>query len=122
MRSASGVTSTIERAVGTSTDAEPEWKSAPISAIPLVKIPPKSSGETLPMKATSPPRLAIPAIVFAPEPPLVWTAPGSDEVSSSALSVSMSAIEPFVMPWLPRNSSGTIAITSTIALPMPTTS
>jgi len=108
--------------VGISTDADPEWKSAPISAIPRVKMPPNSSGETFPMKATSPPRLAMPAIVLAPEPPLVWTAPGSDDVSSSALSVSMSAIEPLVMPWLPRNSSGTIAITSTIAFPMPTTS
>ena len=122
VRWASGVTAIMQRPVGMSEAAPPLRKSTPIDVMSEANTRPNSSSETLPMKATSPPRLATPAKVFAPEPPLVRVDCPTAPVSCTARSVSMRAIEPFTMSLAPRNASSTMAIMSTRAFPTPTTS
>ena len=122
VRCASGVTAMMQRPVGTDESGPPLRKSTPICFISSANTAPNSSSATLPMNATSPPRLAMPASVLAPEPPLVRVLAPTAFDNCTARSVSIKAIEPFTMSWAPRKSSSTMAIMSTKALPTPTTS
>ena len=74
------------------------------------------------MYAARPPKLATPHIVFAAEPPLISTGEPSARYSCTARSVSMSSIDPLTRLCSTRNESPAWAMTSTRALPMPTTS
>ena len=69
-----------------------------------------------------PPRLATPHIVLAADPPLISTAVPSAPYRCTARSVSISSIEPLTSSWSSRNASAAWAMTSTSALPIPTTS
>ena len=50
------------------------WKQAPVEHISLIKVFPKESSLTLPMKPAVLPRAASPAIVLAADPPEVSNA------------------------------------------------
>src|SRR5215207_4856560 len=61
-------------------------------------------------------------MVLAADPPLISTAVPSARYSRTARSVSISSIEPLTSEWSARKVSAAWAITSTSALPIPTTS
>ena len=74
------------------------------------------------MYAARPPKLATPHIVLAADPPLISTAEPSARYRCTARSVSISSIDPLTSACSVRNESPAWAMTSTRALPMPTTS
>jgi hypothetical protein len=61
-------------------------------------------------------------MVFAADPPDISMPAPIASYSLSARSASMSVIEPFAMPCSSTKASGWWVMTSTRALPMPTTS
>src|SRR6056297_2428823 len=64
----------------------------------------------------------MPQTVLAADPPLISTARSSAPYSSTARSVSINVIAPLTRPNSARNVSSAGAMTSTSALPIPTTS
>ena len=122
VRSASGVTTISDRAVGGPSDAGATVKSTPTARMSWTYTAPSWSSRTLPMNAARPPSEATPTVVFAAEPPDASMPGGIAAYSASARSGSTSCIESFVSPCSTRNASSTSAITSTMALPTASTS
>ena len=74
VRSPSGVTRMRQRPVGVSLLASPSLKTTPMERMSCANTLANWSWPTLPMKPTLPPSEAMPAQVFAAEPPDVSTA------------------------------------------------
>src|SRR3954468_15230342 len=122
VRCASGVTTMMHLPVGVSSAGAPGRKETPTARQSWPKTRPRSSSLTLPMYAAVPPNEAIPDIVLAAAPPLISMAPPSAWYRYSARSVSIRVIDPFTKSCLTMKSSSAWAMTSTNALPIPTTS
>ena len=74
MRWASGVTTMMHRPVGVTGDGAPGRNATPTASRSCPNTSPSSSSLTLPMYAARPPKLAMPHIVLAADPPLISTA------------------------------------------------
>ena len=112
----------MHRPVGVPSAGAPGRNCTPTARQSWPKTLPSSSSLTLPMYAADPPNEATPHIVLAAEPPLISIALPSASYRYSARSVSTSVIEPLTRSFRPMNASSAWAITSTSALPIPTTS
>ena len=118
----SGVTMTRHLAVGEPSMAGGVVKAMPRDSRSRWKAAPNSSLRTLPMYDPVPPREARAAIVFPTDPPDISTALLIACCMTATRSASTSVMAPLGRPWAARKASSAWARTSTIALPMPTTS
>ena len=97
-------------------------KSIPAAPMSRLKACPNSSSCTFPIKAQAEPSEAIPAMVLAADPPDTSRSGIISWYIFPAESASNSTIPPFGKFLSLKNLSPTLAMTSTMALPMPTTS
>ena len=100
----------------------PDGKCTPAAAISARNARPSASSATVPRYATRAPNPAATAHVFATDPPLLVFGAGQAWVYASACSAEINDIAPLRISCRDKNSSGTAATTSTMALPMPSRS
>src|SRR5580704_17214413 len=122
LRCLSGVTKITEHAVEGPSAAIAVANTTPISFMLSENARPRTSSFTLPTNKPFPPSDAMPAMVFAADPPAISCGPTSAGNSSPARNSSTRLITPLATLCLSRNASSTGAMTSTIALPIPATS
>ena len=118
VRCASGVTRIRQRPVGAPSASAGVSKATPSERISCANTSPSWSCATCPMKPARPPSAAMPATVFAAEPPLASIPGAIRSYRPAASPASISRMDPLGMPSRSMKASSAWAITSTRELPM----